>query len=546
MASNVEVLREWQRSVRWRVQRPEVQSALSAAISALERVEALEGRLERTASALQSIRSHVARMMRFTADYLVPDGLSKDRFVNGIIELLDGPTQRAAFAPALALDKELARGAQGEAMTREEGLSIALHDAEVQRDTEKARADALASKLLSAQEAWGLLSARADALEADCAAMRNGLEWAERAFVEARAAGLLGSEDNPDVEEEFDDNVRPVRAALVTDSGKRLLEEHAAKVARLEVELERLRTEVGTLKLKALNSEAELESKLQASEKAKLNEAAHRADLERRIAELEAQIAECICHEKPLAPRLVEARRALADAREEHNSALAAKDKRISELEAALALEADDRRCAETECSKLRGTIALMKEALERALHGDYANKIHPDVETQMEAALDAARKVTQLEESLARERAEHQAVERHLVSEHAAKVAAIRKEAGEVAAAHHRREAELEHERNAANARLAAKDEAPSLKILISALRDAALGWPLLAENAKAAADALERTEALAAAFPLMKEALEEIVDLMEAVRTGDYKPDSFTTQPARAALDAARKVTT
>jgi hypothetical protein len=34
--------------------------------------------------------------------------------------------------------------------------------------------------------------------------------------------------------------------------------------------------------------------------------------------------------------------------------------------------------------------------------------------------------------------------------------------------------------------------------------------------------------------------EALSELADLMDAVRSGDYKPDSFTTQPARLALAA------
>jgi hypothetical protein len=38
------------------------------------------------------------------------------------------------------------------------------------------------------------------------------------------------------------------------------------------------------------------------------------------------------------------------------------------------------------------------------------------------------------------------------------------------------------------------------------------------------------------------LREALEELVDLMEEVRAGGYKPDSFTCQPARAAL-APRK---
>jgi hypothetical protein len=33
-------------------------------------------------------------------------------------------------------------------------------------------------------------------------------------------------------------------------------------------------------------------------------------------------------------------------------------------------------------------------------------------------------------------------------------------------------------------------------------------------------------------------REALEELADLMDDVRTDDYKPDSFTTQPARIAL--------
>lgn len=37
--------------------------------------------------------------------------------------------------------------------------------------------------------------------------------------------------------------------------------------------------------------------------------------------------------------------------------------------------------------------------------------------------------------------------------------------------------------------------------------------------------------------------EALEELVDLMEDTRQGEYVPDSFTTQPARTALAAHRK---
>jgi len=35
---------------------------------------------------------------------------------------------------------------------------------------------------------------------------------------------------------------------------------------------------------------------------------------------------------------------------------------------------------------------------------------------------------------------------------------------------------------------------------------------------------------------------ALEELCELMDAVRDGSYKPDSFTTQPARAALSRAK----
>jgi hypothetical protein len=34
------------------------------------------------------------------------------------------------------------------------------------------------------------------------------------------------------------------------------------------------------------------------------------------------------------------------------------------------------------------------------------------------------------------------------------------------------------------------------------------------------------------------LQDALSELADLMDAVRAGDYTPDSFTTQPARAVL--------
>lgn len=45
-----------------------------------------------------------------------------------------------------------------------------------------------------------------------------------------------------------------------------------------------------------------------------------------------------------------------------------------------------------------------------------------------------------------------------------------------------------------------------------------------------------------LIAAAPELYEALEELVDLMEGVRTGDYTPDSFTNQVAHSALAKAR----
>lgn len=43
-------------------------------------------------------------------------------------------------------------------------------------------------------------------------------------------------------------------------------------------------------------------------------------------------------------------------------------------------------------------------------------------------------------------------------------------------------------------------------------------------------------------AAMKQLREALSELADLMDDVRTGDYRPDSFTTQPARIALEQTK----
>ena len=45
-----------------------------------------------------------------------------------------------------------------------------------------------------------------------------------------------------------------------------------------------------------------------------------------------------------------------------------------------------------------------------------------------------------------------------------------------------------------------------------------------------------------LIAAAPELYEALDELADLMQGVIEGDYKPDSFTLQVAKAALAKAR----
>lgn len=53
----------------------------------------------------------------------------------------------------------------------------------------------------------------------------------------------------------------------------------------------------------------------------------------------------------------------------------------------------------------------------------------------------------------------------------------------------------------------------------------------------------ALTQLSEQAARVKVLEENLQEAVDLMEDVRTGEYKPDSFTTQPWREALKGAAK---
>lgn len=50
------------------------------------------------------------------------------------------------------------------------------------------------------------------------------------------------------------------------------------------------------------------------------------------------------------------------------------------------------------------------------------------------------------------------------------------------------------------------------------------------------------DANEALIAAAPELLEALSELADLVDAILSGEYEPDSFTTQPARAAIAKAR----
>lgn len=59
--------------------------------------------------------------------------------------------------------------------------------------------------------------------------------------------------------------------------------------------------------------------------------------------------------------------------------------------------------------------------------------------------------------------------------------------------------------------------------------------------ENSHLIAASRNALPALLATLSEMVGVLEELADLMDDVRTGDYSPDNFTTQPARAALDRA-----
>lgn len=68
--------------------------------------------------------------------------------------------------------------------------------------------------------------------------------------------------------------------------------------------------------------------------------------------------------------------------------------------------------------------------------------------------------------------------------------------------------------------------------------------GGALLATTVEPArARQIVTDHARAALVPGLVDTLSELADLMDEVIQGDYKPDSFTCQPARIALAAARK---
>ena len=56
-----------------------------------------------------------------------------------------------------------------------------------------------------------------------------------------------------------------------------------------------------------------------------------------------------------------------------------------------------------------------------------------------------------------------------------------------------------------------------------------------------KLAGEVAHANARLIAAAPELLEALRELAALVDAIRSGDYQPDSFTTQPARAAIARA-----
>lgn len=71
-----------------------------------------------------------------------------------------------------------------------------------------------------------------------------------------------------------------------------------------------------------------------------------------------------------------------------------------------------------------------------------------------------------------------------------------------------------------------------------VNILREDGLAVLVAVQNGNMTAEDAMRNARLGAAAPDLYEALDELVALMEAVISGDYKPDSFTCQPARAIL--------
>jgi hypothetical protein len=87
-----------------------------------------------------------------------------------------------------------------------------------------------------------------------------------------------------------------------------------------------------------------------------------------------------------------------------------------------------------------------------------------------------------------------------------------------------------MEHERDMPDA----QTDAPTLQ-------DRLRGKPLYAqcgEESNLPDDAADALDAAQAEIAKLRSALAELMGLMDAVCDGDYTPDSFTTQPARAAL--------